>query len=104
SSDSFSMHHVVTIRRVLTSLCLMAVLLAALHARTSVAYDFFSNEVLWPNGQTTFYTGLPGVSPSGTPWSTALSSAVQEWSGSTVLELTADPSYRDPCVKVDQRN
>jgi hypothetical protein len=72
-----------------------ALLLAAFVLPAVSAYN--SNGKRWFDGSTTFYTGLPGISPSGTHWSAAFEAAMQQWSDKTSFKFIANKDYLNPC-------
>jgi hypothetical protein len=51
----------------------------------------------WNGGSMVFHTGIPGISPSGTSWSQALSDALDEWTDETDFNFVKSSSYSNPC-------
>lgn len=51
----------------------------------------------WIRGETTFYVGIPGTSPSGATWSEAFEDAMAEWNEKTAFRFQIVNQYRDPC-------
>ena len=62
------------------------------------SFNFNTGSPKWPGASTLIFTGIPGTSPSGIPWSVALQQAADEWSSKTAFEFETSPLYRDPCV------
>ncbi len=63
-----------------------------------VATAFDVNGSKWPGATTNIHIGMPGNSPSGVPWSTALEQAARAWNDATVFEFQIVPQYRHPCT------
>jgi len=82
----------------------VAGLMAALSGTTTLlstaalAFDISASANKWPGAQTTIFTGIPGASRSGIPWSVALQRAAGQWTDSTRFNFDASPLYRDPCA------
>lgn len=80
-------------------LTLSALLLVSAWLSTAAqAFDITANANKWPGAQTLVFTGVPGTSRSGTPWSVALQRAAGEWTDKTRFNFDASPLYRDPCA------
>ena len=62
------------------------------------AFDISANANKWPGGQALIFTGIPGTSRSGIPWSLALQRAAGEWNDKTRFNFDISPLYRDPCA------
>jgi hypothetical protein len=74
----------------------LTVLLALLlTGSAAIAYDI--NGTKWPEGHTTIFTGIPGTSPSGIPWSQALQETAEAWNNATGFQFEINSGYRDPC-------
>lgn len=56
------------------------------------------NRPRWPGASTQLFTGIPGASPSGTPWALALQQSAEAWGSATGFEFQLSPDYRDPCL------
>lgn len=69
-------------------------------AGAAAAFDINPRGLKWPGGRTTIYTGIPGTSPSGIPWSVAYSDAASEWSQKTTFTFDINSEYRDPCAGI----
>ncbi len=91
------MSGVSTIGRRLGAAALLATLGAPL-AFKALAFDISALGTKWPGARATIHVGMPGVSPSGIAWSTALADAAQEWTDSTAFEFIISPAYRNPCI------
>lgn len=76
------------------ALLFMSTLLAA----SAQAYDISANVSKWPGAQALIFTGVPGTSRSGVPWSVALQRAAGEWNDKTRFNFDISPLYRDPCA------
>lgn len=73
-------------------------LLSPLFSATAQAFDISATANKWPGAQTVIYTGVPGTSRSGIPWSVALQRAAGEWTDETRFNFVSNPLYRDPCI------
>jgi hypothetical protein len=62
------------------------------------SFSFNNGSPKWPGASTVVYTGIPGTSRSGVPWSVALQQAAVEWNSSTAFDFIINPAYRDPCI------
>ncbi len=74
----------------------LAPVLAAGCIASAWAYRFTGSA--WDGGQTTFFSGIPGVSPSGKPWAEAFREAMAVWNEKTPFRFHADSGYKDPCA------
>jgi hypothetical protein len=52
----------------------------------------------WEDAHTSFFSGIPGQSPSGQAWADVFRGAMNRWSDATPFRFDVDPGYRDPCV------
>lgn len=73
-------------------------LLALLGSLCINAHGANINGVKWPGTSTEISVGIPGTSPSGIPWSLALSQAAQAWTDKTPFTFTLNTRYLDPCT------
>lgn len=80
------------------SLLAVPVLLLSMFGAAAHAFDISANANKWPGAQALIFTGVPGTSRSGTPWSVALQRAAGEWSDKTRFNFETSPLYRDPCA------
>ncbi len=69
--------------------------LAAIAGSGALAFSLIGSR--WAQPTVTVHVGIPGQSPSGVAWSTALMEAMDEWNEKTDFTLVADPTYADPC-------
>lgn len=72
--------------------------LTSLLGATAQAFDISASANKWPGGQALIFTGVPGTSRSGIPWSVALQRAAGEWTDNTRFNFSISPDYRDPCA------
>jgi hypothetical protein len=63
---------------------------------TLLAYNL--DGVRWNGGSTMFHTGMPGTSPSGIPWSTALAESLDAWTDQTNFAFVKNSGYSNPCA------
>ncbi|WP_339858973.1 matrixin family metalloprotease [Pseudohongiella acticola] len=85
--------------RVLSTRVLSPLIIAAtLFGSAAQAFDISANGNKWPGAQTLIFTGMPGTSRSGVPWSLALQRAAAEWTDNTRFTFESSPLYRDPCA------
>ena len=61
----------------------------------ALAFNLDGNR--WPDGEATFFVDIPGMAPSGIPWSEGFEDALAQWSGVTEFSFLINPSYVDPC-------
>ncbi|MBC52817.1 MAG: hypothetical protein CMQ34_03175 [Gammaproteobacteria bacterium] len=80
------------------SLLAVPVLIMSMFGASAHAFDISANANKWPGAQALIFTGVPGTSRSGTPWSVALQRAAGEWTEKTRFNFDVSPLYRDPCA------
>ncbi|MDY6982056.1 MAG: matrixin family metalloprotease [Pseudomonadota bacterium] len=73
-------------------------LLSSLVLAGSGAIAYTLSEWRWFEPHTTIYVGIRGSSPSGTTWSSALRSAMDDWTRATAFDFHAEPGYLNPCA------
>jgi hypothetical protein len=83
-------------QKILTLSALLAV--SGWFSTSALAFDITANANKWPGAQTLIFTGVPGTSRSGIPWSVALQRAAGEWTDNTRFNFDISPLYRDPCA------
>ncbi|MBU2099320.1 MAG: hypothetical protein KKD00_11200, partial [Gammaproteobacteria bacterium] len=78
----------------------LAVTIVAFMVFSVAAWGFAFNNgsPKWQGASTLVYTGIPGTSRSGIPWSTAMQQAAQQWNDKTQFEFEISSEYRDPCT------
>lgn len=74
---------------------LSAVLLAGV---SMTAFTFNVAGIKWPGAQTLIYIGMPGTSPSGPSWRSALNRAATEWNEKTPFNFIVDQRFKNPCM------
>lgn len=65
---------------------------------TAWSFSFNNGSPKWPGATALIYTGIPGTSANGIPWSTAIQQAAQEWNDKTRFEFVISNAYRNPCA------
>jgi hypothetical protein len=68
----------------------------------ALAFSLLGNRWLEPTAK--FYVGMPGTSPSGVSWSSALTSAMDKWNAQTQFKFVADAGFADPCSRTATGN
>jgi hypothetical protein len=74
---------------------LLVCTLAVVTGSGALAFSLMGSRWLQPTAR--FLVGMPGTSPSGATWSSALTAAMGKWNAQTDFEFVADPGYVDPC-------
>lgn len=65
---------------------------------TAWGFAFNAGSPKWAGASALIYTGIPGTSRSGIPWSVAMQQAAQEWNDKTTFKFDISTAYRDPCA------
>jgi len=61
-------------------------------------YSFEFSGNFWESGTATFHIGLEGDSPTGGPWKSAFSEAMDSWTNATAFQFVAVDDFVDPCI------
>lgn len=77
---------------------LLLLLLLTLSSVAAWSFSFNMGSPKWPGASTLIFTGIPGTSASGVPWSVAMRQAADEWNASTAFSFASSSEYRDPCA------
>lgn len=64
----------------------------------TAAFSFELSTNFWEDGESTFYVGFAGLSPSGISWNAAFEDAMAEWSDRTDFQFNVINEYLDPCT------